>query len=72
MRGAWTFTIDFANSMMAGVIGAINYYMILLAGLFRLPAAIFGIIGLTVTACQNLMDLSTYSSGLCPIFSRYG
>lgn len=56
LRVAWTFNFDFAHYEMAGVIWAIGWCMILLAGLAKLPLAVVGTIGLVIIAGHNLMD----------------
>lgn len=56
LRVAWTFNFDFAHYEMAGVIWAIGWCMILLAGLVKLPLAAAGAIGLVIIAGHNLMD----------------
>ena len=47
LRIAWTFNVDFAHYEMAGVIWAIGWCMILLAGLVRLPLGVVGAIGVS-------------------------
>jgi uncharacterized membrane protein len=56
LRVAWTFNFDFAHYEMAGVIWAIGWCMILLAGLVKLPLAAVGSIGLAIIAGHNLLD----------------
>ena len=56
LRVAWTFNFDFAHYAMAGVIWAIGWSMVVLAGLARLPLAAVGTIGLAIIAGHNLMD----------------
>ncbi|MCI0690695.1 heparan-alpha-glucosaminide N-acetyltransferase domain-containing protein [candidate division KSB1 bacterium] len=56
LRVAWTFNLDFAHYEMAGVIWAIGWCMILLAGLVKLPPAVVGAIGLVIIAGHNLID----------------
>src|SRR5712672_3338646 len=46
IRVAWTFNLDFANYMLAGVIWVIGWCMILMAGLVRLRPKTVGIIGI--------------------------
>jgi uncharacterized membrane protein len=53
LRVAWTFNFDFAQYEMAGVIWAIGWCMILLAGLVRLPVRAVGIIGLLIIVLHN-------------------
>lgn len=56
LRVAWTFNFDFAHYEMAGVIWAIGWCMILLAGLVKLPLGAVGSIGLAIIAGHNLLD----------------
>ncbi len=56
LRVAWTFNFDLARTEMAGVIWALGWCMILLAGLVKLPPAAVGAFGLAVVAGHNLMD----------------
>ena len=56
LRVAWTFNFDFLGYEMAGVIWAIGWCMILLAGLVRLPPSVVGGFGVVVIAAHNLID----------------
>jgi uncharacterized membrane protein len=56
LRLAWTFNLDFAHYEMAGVIWAIGWCMVFLAGLVRLPLRIVAGIGLVIIAGHNLLD----------------
>src|SRR5258708_7570478 len=56
LRVAWTFNFDFAHYEMAGVIWALGWCMILMAGLSRLPIAAVGTAGILIIAGHNLMD----------------
>jgi uncharacterized membrane protein len=56
IRVAWTFNFDFAHYLMAGVIWAIGWCMILMAVLVRLPVPAVGAIGLAIVAGHNLLD----------------
>ena len=56
IRVAWTFNFDFAHYLMAGVIWAIGWCMILLAVLVRLPVPAVGAIGLAIVVGHNLLD----------------
>jgi uncharacterized membrane protein len=55
LRVAWTFNFDFAHYEMAGVIWAIGWCMILLAGLVRLPVRAVGVIGVLIIALHNAL-----------------
>lgn len=56
LRVAWTYNFDFAHYEMAGVIWAIGWCMILMAGLVRLPVPVVGAIGVIIIAAHNLLD----------------
>ena len=56
IRVAWTFNLDFAHYILAGVIWMIGCCMILLALLVRLPIAVVGALGLAIVAGHNLVD----------------
>ncbi|MGE0354200.1 MAG: DUF1624 domain-containing protein, partial [Gemmatimonadales bacterium] len=56
LRLAWTFNLDFRHYEMAGIIWAIGWCMVLMAGLVRLPPAAVGVIGLVIIGTHNLMD----------------
>ncbi len=58
VRLAWTFNLDFARYEMAGVIWAIGWCMILLAGLVKLPLGAIAAIGVAIIAGHNLLDSS--------------
>jgi uncharacterized membrane protein len=53
---SWTFNFDFAHYLLAGVIWAIGWSMIVLAGLVRLPLAAIAALGALVVAGHNLLD----------------
>jgi uncharacterized membrane protein len=56
IRVGWTFNLDFSHYLLAGVIWAIGWCMILLAGLVKLPVRLVGAIGLAIIAGHNLVD----------------
>jgi len=56
LRLAWTFNFDFAHYELAGVIWAIGWCMILMAGMVKLPLSAVGIIGLVIISGHNTMD----------------
>src|SRR5262249_19758115 len=58
IRLFWTFNLDFAHYMLAGVIWVIGWSMILLAGLVKLPLRAVGIFGLVVIAGHNIVGRS--------------
>jgi len=53
IRVGWTFNLDFSTYLLAGVIWAIGWCMVLLAGLVRLPVAVVGYGGVAVIALHN-------------------
>lgn len=53
IRVAWTFNLDFAHYLLAGVIWVIGWCMVLMAGLVRLPLTAVGGLGLAVIALHN-------------------
>ena len=56
IRLGWTFNLDFAHYLLAGVIWVIGWSMIVLAGLVWLPLAAIGIVGGVIVAGHNLLD----------------
>ncbi len=53
---AWTFTLPGTGPPILGVIWAIGWSMVVLAGLARLPLALIGVVGLAMIAGHNLLD----------------
>src|ERR1043166_1189567 len=70
LRVAWTFNFEFARYDLAGVIWAIGWCMILLAGLSKLPLTVVGTIGVGIIATHNLMD--RYLATLVPAVAKSG
>ena len=56
VRLAWTFNVDFANYMIAGVIWMIGWCMILMAALIYLPLPAIALIGILIIALHNITD----------------
>jgi len=56
IRVAWTFNLDFANYILAGVIWMIGWCLILLALMVRLPIGVVATIGAVIVAGHNLVD----------------
>ena len=56
LRFGWTFNVDYANYMLAGVIWVIGWCMILMAALIYLPVVAIGTIGVAIIALHNLTD----------------
>lgn len=56
LRVAWTFNLDVAHYMLAGVIWMIGWCMVLMAALVHLPLAVIGWLGVAVIAGHNLAD----------------
>jgi uncharacterized membrane protein len=57
LRLAWTFNLDFAHYLLAGVIWMLGWCMVLMAALVRLPIAFNGIAGIAIIALHNLTDV---------------
>jgi uncharacterized membrane protein len=57
IRICWTFNLDYAHYLLAGVIWMLGWCMVLLAGLIWLPLPAIAAIGLIMIAGHNLMDL---------------
>jgi uncharacterized membrane protein len=55
IRVSWTFNLDYAHYMLAGVIWVIGWCMILMAVLARLPAPVVGAFGVLVIALHNAL-----------------
>jgi uncharacterized membrane protein len=56
LRFSWTFNFDYAHYILAGVIWAIGWCMVLMAGLVWLPPRVVGIIGIVIIFGHNLVD----------------
>src|SRR5262252_1861433 len=56
LRFAWTFNFDYAHYALAGVLWAIGWCMILMAGLVYLPLAAVATTGVAIMALHNLFD----------------
>ena len=57
VRLGWTFNLDYAHSILAGVIWALGWSMILLAMVVRLPLAAVATLGLVLIAGHDLVPL---------------
>lgn len=62
LRLAWTFNIDFAHYMLAGVIWMLGWCMILMALLVRLPVVVNAVFGLAIVCGHNLIATAIRSS----------
>jgi len=58
IRVAWTFNLDFAHYLLAGVIWMLGVCMVLLAALVWLPMTAIAAFGLLVIFAQNLAGLA--------------
>jgi uncharacterized membrane protein len=58
IRLLWTFNLDFAHYMLAGVIWVIGWSMILMAGLVKLSARAVGAIGIVIVAAHDALGPS--------------
>ena len=57
VRLAWTFNFDYAHAILAGVLWALGWSMILLAAVVRLPLAVTATLGLALIAGHELVPL---------------
>lgn len=57
LRLAWTFNVDYAHYLLAGVIWMLGWCMILLALLIRLPLPAVAAVGAAIVGLHNLTDL---------------
>jgi uncharacterized membrane protein len=57
LRVAWTFNLDFAHYMLAGVIWMIGWCMVILPAAVHLPLRAVGAIGIAIVALHNITDL---------------
>src|SRR5213594_974368 len=55
IRVAWTFNLDFAHYLLAGVIWVIGWCMILMAALVRLRVRTIAIVGLAIITLHNAL-----------------
>ena len=62
LRLAWTFNLDFAHYMLAGVIWMLGWCMILMALLVHLPLTANAIIGVVMIAGHNLVAVAISGS----------
>jgi uncharacterized membrane protein len=62
LRLAWTFNVDVAHYMLAGVIWMLGWCMILMAALVRLPLIANAVLGVAMIACHNLIALAIHGS----------
>src|SRR5438876_1622764 len=63
LRLAWTFNLDFAHYLLAGVIWMLGWCMILMAALVRLGVTANAVIGLAIIAGHNLAASASGGSG---------
>jgi len=56
LRLAWTFNVDYANYMLAGVIWMLGWCMILLAPTLWLPTKVTAAVGVAIVALHNVTD----------------
>jgi len=57
IRVAWTFNVDYAHYVLAGVIWMLGVCMMLMAGLVRLPVRTVGVVGLVVIGAQQAVGV---------------
>src|SRR5262245_1994097 len=56
LRFAWTFNFDYKHYLLAGVIWAIGWCMVLMAALIWLPPRVAGIIGVVIIVAHNFVE----------------
>jgi uncharacterized membrane protein len=70
LRVAWTFNVDFAHYMLAGVIWMIGWCMVIMAAAVYLPTVAVGAIGVAIIALHNVTDL--FAGPLAQAFGEPG
>jgi uncharacterized membrane protein len=70
IRLAWTFNVDFANYMLAGVIWMIGVCLILMAAAVYLPVRVIAAMGIAIVALHNVTDL--FQGSLQQVFGEAG
>src|SRR5262245_51192472 len=70
IRVAWTFNLDFANYLLAGVIWMIGCCMMLMAAAIYLPTVAIGATGIAIIALHNVTDF--FASSLQTAFGDQG
>jgi uncharacterized membrane protein len=70
IRVAWTFNVDFAHYLLAGVIWMIGWCMVLMSAIVFLPARAIGAIGIAIIALHNVTDL--FAPSLRAAFGEQG
>jgi uncharacterized membrane protein len=56
LRVAWTFNFDFSHYLLAGVIWALGWCMVLMAGIIWLPLPVIAVAALAIIAGHNVVD----------------
>ena len=56
IRISWTFNLDYANYLLAGVIWSLGWCMVTLAALIHLPLNLVAAVGIVLIAGHNLVD----------------
>src|SRR4029078_9046158 len=57
IRIGWTFNLDFANYMLAGVIWMIGWCMVLMGAFIYLPLRVIGAVGVAIIALHTVTDV---------------
>jgi len=70
LRLAWTFNLDFAHYLLAGVIWMLGWCMVLMAAFVRLPIMVNAIAGIALIALHNLT--SVFQHPLEAYFGKQG
>ena len=72
LRLAWTFNVDFADYMFAGVIWMLGWCMMLMAALVQLPLTANAIFGLAIIAGHNVAALAIGGSRQSLLQGNFG
>jgi len=57
LRIAWTFNLDYAHYVLAGVIWALGWSMVTLAALVRLPVRVIAVVGLAIVLGHHAIPM---------------
>ena len=66
IRASWTFSFDYSQFLLAGVIWVLGWCMVLMAALVHLPVRVIGAIGLGLVFGQTLVGLLATAGPVFP------
>jgi uncharacterized membrane protein len=72
LRLAWTFNVDFAHYLLAGVIWMLGWNMVLMAVLVRLPVVANAVLGVVIMAGHNLAAVAVGDPRQLPTWPSLG